>query len=156
MKCPYCSSDNDAVRDSRIVEDGKAIRRRRFCNHCRRRFTTYERVEGLLQVVKRDGSHQDFSRAKIERGIQAACWKRKINVQQIEKLAAEIEAHILDQYEKEVASEDIGNLCMEYLRELDQVAFVRFASVYRRFSDIQDFVEELRPILKGQNRQKSK
>jgi len=94
--------------------------------------------------------------AKIERGIQAACWKRKINVQQIEKLAAEVEAHILDQYEKEVASEDIGNLCMEYLRELDQVAFVRFASVYRRFSDIQDFVEELRPILKGQNRQKLK
>ncbi|MCU0715498.1 MAG: transcriptional regulator NrdR [Pirellula sp.] len=148
MRCPYCSSDNDAVRDSRSVEDGKAIRRRRYCNQCCRRFTTYERVEGLLQVVKRDGSHQDFSRAKIARGLQAACWKRKISVEQIERLAAEIEAHILDQYEKEVSSEEIGGLCMEYLREVDQVAFVRFASVYRRFSDIQDFVEELRPILK--------
>jgi len=131
------------------VDDGKAIRRRRFCNQCRRRFTTYERVEGLLQVLKRDGRHQDFSRAKIERGLLAACWKRKISVEQIQKLAAEIEAHILDNYEKEVASEEIGSLCMDYLRELDQVAFVRFASVYRRFSDIQDFVDELRPILKG-------
>ncbi len=149
MRCPYCASDNDGVRDSRIVDDGKAIRRRRFCNQCRRRFTTYERVEGLLQVLKRDGRHQDFSRAKIERGLLAACWKRKISVEQIQKLAAEIEAHILDNYEKEVASEEIGSLCMDYLRELDQVAFVRFASVYRRFSDIQDFVDELRPILKG-------
>ncbi|MBU6176047.1 MAG: transcriptional regulator NrdR, partial [Planctomycetes bacterium] len=144
MRCPYCASDNDGVRDSRIVDDGKAIRRRRFCNQCRRRFTTYERVEGLLQVLKRDGRHQDFSRAKIERGLLAACWKRKISVEQIQKLAAEIEAHILDNYEKEVASEEIGSLCMDYLRELDQVAFVRFASVYRRFSDIQDFVDELR------------
>jgi transcriptional repressor NrdR len=149
MRCPYCASDNDGVRDSRIVDDGKAIRRRRFCNQCRRRFTTYERVEGLLQVLKRDGRHQDFSRAKIERGLLAACWKRKISVEQIQKLAAEIEAHILDNYEKEVSSEEIGSLCMDYLRELDQVAFVRFASVYRRFSDIQDFVDELRPILKG-------
>jgi transcriptional repressor NrdR len=103
----------------------------------------------LLQVLKRDGRHQDFSRAKIERGLLAACWKRKISVEQIQKLAAEIEAHILDNYEKEVSSEEIGSLCMDYLRELDQVAFVRFASVYRRFSDIQDFVDELRPILKG-------
>ncbi|MFN8741758.1 MAG: transcriptional regulator NrdR [Pirellula sp.] len=149
MKCPFCSSDNDSVRDSRIVEDGKAIRRRRFCNGCKRRFTTYERVEGLLQVIKRGGDHEDFSRAKIERGLAAACWKRKVSVEQIQTLAAEIEAHILDTYEKEVTSEEVGNLCMEFLRELDQVAFVRFASVYRRFSDIQDFVEELRPILKG-------
>lgn len=156
MRCPYCHSDNDGVRDSRIVEDGKAIRRRRFCNQCRRRFTTYERVEGLLQVRKRDGTQQDFSRAKIERGLRAACWKRTISGEQVEKLAAEIEAHVLDNYEKEVSSEEIGNLCMEFLRELDQVAFVRFASVYRSFRDAQDFVDELAPILNRKPRAKKK
>ena len=111
MRCPYCYSDNDGVRDSRIVEDGKAIRRRRFCNHCRRRFTTYERVEGLLQVLKRDQTHQDFSRVKIEQGLRAACWKRKIDAEEIQKLACEIESHILDNFEKEVTSEaNEGNL----------------------------------------------
>jgi len=156
MRCPYCYSDNDGVRDSRIVEDGKAIRRRRFCNQCRRRFTTYERVEGLLQVRKRDLTRQDFSRIKIEHGLRAACWKRKIESTEIEKLAAEIESHILDNFEKEVTSEEIGNLCMEFLRELDQVAFVRFASVYRSFSDAQDFVDELTPILKTKSTIKKK
>jgi transcriptional regulator NrdR len=122
--------------------------------------------EGFATAVSEDLRHTSESRAcykslseaetmkisaepKIERGLAAACWKRKVSVEQIQTLAAEIEAHILDTYEKEVTSEEIGNLCMEFLRELDQVAFVRFASVYRRFSDIQDFVEELRPILKG-------
>ncbi len=147
MRCPFCHSDNDGVRDSRIVEDGRAIRRRRFCNHCKRRFTTYERVEGLLQVIKRDGTHQDFSRMKIERGLALACWKRKITTEEIQKLASDIEAHVLDNYDKEVSSQEIGNLCMEFLREVDQVAFVRFASVYRSFSDAQDFVNELTPIL---------
>jgi transcriptional repressor NrdR len=152
MRCPYCYSDNDGVRDSRIVEDGKAIRRRRFCNHCHRRFTTYERVEGLLQVRKRDGTQQDFSRAKIERGLKAACWKRTISAEAVEKLAADIESHVLDNYEKEVSSEDIGNLCMDFLRDFDQVAFVRFASVYRSFKDAQHFVDELTPILKPQTK----
>ncbi len=147
MRCPFCGNDNDGVRDSRMVEDGRAIRRRRFCNHCKRRFTTYERVEGLLQVRKRDGTCQDFSRLKIERGLQLACWKRKIKAEEIQRLAIKIEAHILDHYEREVQSEDIGNLCMQYLRELDEVAFVRFASVYRSFRDAQDFVKELTPIL---------
>jgi transcriptional repressor NrdR len=147
MRCPYCYSDNDGVRDSRIVEDGKAIRRRRFCNHCHRRFTTYERVEGLLQVRKRDGTQQDFSRVKIERGLKAACWKRTISTEAVEKLAADIEAHVLDIYEKEVSSEDIGNLCMDFLRDFDQVAFVRFASA-------QNFVDELTPILKPQPKTK--
>jgi transcriptional repressor NrdR len=134
MRCPFCANDNDGVRDSRIVEDGRAIRRRRFCNHCKRRFTTYERVEGLLQVRKRDGTCQDFSRAKIKQ-------------EEIQRLAIEIESHILDNYEREVGSEDVGNLCMQYLRDLDEVAFVRFASVYRSFRDAQDFVKELTPIL---------
>ncbi len=147
MRCPFCANDNDGVRDSRLVEDGRAIRRRRFCNHCKRRFTTYERVEGLLQVRKRDGTCQDFSRIKIERGIALACWKRKIKPEEIQSLAIEIEGHILDNYEREVLSEEIGNLCMQYLRELDEVAFVRFASVYRSFRDAQDFVNELKPIL---------
>jgi transcriptional repressor NrdR len=156
MRCPYCYSDNDGVRDSRSVEDGKAIRRRRFCNHCRRRFTTYERVEGLLQVLKRDQTHQDFSRVKIERGLRAACWKRKIASEEIERLVTDIESHILDNYEKEVSSEEIGNLCMEFLRDVDQVAFVRFASVYRSFGDAQDFVNELVPILKTKPKLKKK
>ncbi|MEI8213419.1 MAG: transcriptional regulator NrdR [Planctomycetota bacterium] len=147
MRCPFCGKDNDAVRDSRLVEDGRAIRRRRNCNHCRRRFTTYERVEGLLQVRKRDGTCQDFSRSKIERGLTQACWKRKVKAEELQRLSIEIESHILDHYEREVPSEDIGNLCMERLRGLDEVAFVRFASVYRRFSDAQDFVKELTPIL---------
>ncbi len=147
MRCPFCGNDNDGVRDSRLVEDGRAIRRRRFCNHCKRRFTTYERVEGLLQVRKRDGTSQDFSRIKIERGLSLACWKLKIQQEEIQRLAIEIESYILDNYEREVASEDVGNLCMDYLRELDEVAFVRFASVYRRFRDVQDFVKELTPIL---------
>jgi transcriptional repressor NrdR len=104
-------------------------------------------VEGLLQVRKRDGTCQDFSRAKIERGLALACWKRKINAEEIQRLAIEIESYILDNYEREVHSEDIGNLCMQYLRKLDEVAFVRFASVYRSFRDAQDFVKELTPIL---------
>ena len=101
-----------------------------------------------MQVRKRDQTHQDFSRVKIEQGLRAACWKRKIDAEEIQKLAGDIESHILDNYEKEVSSEEIGNLCMEFLREIDQVAFVRFASVYRSFSDAQDFVDELTPILK--------
>lgn len=147
MRCPFCGNDNDGVKDSRNVEDGRAIRRRRYCNHCQRRFTTYERVEGLLQVRKRDGTCQDFSRAKIERGLSQACWKRKIKPEDIQQMAIEIEVHVLDHYEREVTSEDIGNLCMQRLRSFDEVAFVRFASVYRSFRDAQDFVKELSPIL---------
>jgi len=147
MRCPFCGNDNDGVKDSRNVEDGRAIRRRRYCNHCQRRFTTYERVEGLLQVRKRDGTCQDFSRAKIERGLSQACWKRKIKPEDIQQMAIDIEVHVLDHYEREVTSEEIGNLCMDRLRSFDEVAFVRFASVYRSFRDAQDFVKELSPIL---------
>lgn len=147
MRCPSCGCDNDAVRDSRLVEDGRAIRRRRLCNHCGRRFTTYERIEGQLQVRKRDGTCQDFSRSKIERGLGQACWKRTVKREQIQQLAIEIESFIIDNYEREVPSQEIGNLCMERLRDLDEVAFVRFASVYRSFRDAQDFVKELTPIL---------
>ena len=109
-----------------------------------------------MQVRKRDQTHQDFSRVKIESGLRAACWKRKIDAEEIQKLAGEIESHILDNFEKEVSSEEIGKLCMEFLREIDQVAFVRFASVYRSFRDAQDFVDELTPILKTKSKVKKK
>jgi len=147
MRCPFCHHDNDSVRDSRVVEDGKAIRRRRFCNSCRRRFTTYERISGTLHVIKKNGEREPFSRAKIERGLELACWKRKISAEQRLELAEAIEAQLIEEYELEVESHAIGSLCMKYLETIDQVAYVRFASVYREFTDVRDFVEELRPIL---------
>ncbi len=147
MRCPFCHHDNDGVRDSRVVEDGKAIRRRRFCNSCRRRFTTYERISGTLHVIKKSGEREPFSRDKIERGLELACWKRKISAEQRLELAEAIEAQLIEEYELEVESHAIGSLCMKYLETIDQVAYVRFASVYREFTDVRDFVEELRPIL---------
>ncbi len=148
MRCPYCHHDNDSVRDSRVVEDGKAIRRRRFCNSCRRRFTTYERVAGTLQVIKKSGEREPFSRDKIERGLELACWKRKISAEQRAQIVESIEAQLLEEYDLEVSTTDIGNLCMQHLSEMDQVAYVRFASVYREFTGVRDFVDELRPILR--------
>ncbi len=147
MRCPFCHHDNDSVRDSRVVEDGKAIRRRRFCNSCRRKFTTYERISGTLHVIKKSGEREPFSRDKIERGLELACWKRKISAEQRLGLAEAIEAQLIEEYELEVESHAIGSLCMKYLETIDQVAYVRFASVYREFTDVRDFVEELRPIL---------
>lgn len=148
MRCPYCHHDNDSVRDSRVVEDGKAIRRRRFCNSCRRRFTTYERVAGTLQVIKKNGEREPFSRDKIERGLELACWKRKISAEQRSQIVEAIEAQLLEEYDLEVSTTDIGNLCMQHLAAVDQVAYVRFASVYREFTGVRDFVDELRPILR--------
>lgn len=147
MRCPFCHHDNDSVRDSRVVEDGKAIRRRRICNSCRRKFTTYERISGTLHVIKKSGEREPFSREKIERGLELACWKRKISAEQRLELAEAIEAQLIEEYELEVESHAIGSLCMKYLEKIDQVAYVRFASVYREFTDVRDFVEELRPIL---------
>lgn len=148
MRCPYCQRDNDSVRDSRAVEDGRSIRRRRFCNHCKRRFTTYERVEGSLLVIKKDGAREPFSREKIVRGLERACWKRSVPADRLHLVAEVLENQILEEYELEVPSSEIGNLVMEQLADIDQVAFVRFASVYREFKDARDFVDELRPILK--------
>lgn len=147
MRCPYCHHDNDSVRDSRVVDDGKAIRRRRFCNSCRRRFTTYERIAGTLHVIKKSGVREPFSRAKIERGLELACWKRKISGDQRAQMVEAIEAQLIEEYDLEVESHAIGTMCMEYLATIDQVAYVRFASVYREFTDVSDFVKELRPIL---------
>jgi transcriptional repressor NrdR len=147
MRCPYCQHDNDSVRDSRVVEDGKAIRRRRVCNSCRRKFTTMERVSGTLYVIKKNRDREPFSRAKIERGLELACWKRKISADQRLAMAEAIESQLQEEFDLEVESTVIGERCMEHLERVDQVAFVRFASVYREFKDVRDFVQELQPIL---------
>lgn len=149
MKCPYCKQDDDHVIDSRVVEDGTAIRRRRECNYCGRRFTTYERLERRpLKVVKRDGTRVPFDRNKLKSGLEKACWKRPVSDAKLEQIVNQIEQEIETDFESEVESRHIGELAMQYLRRLDQVAYVRFASVYRRFEDAVDFVEELRPMLR--------
>ena len=148
MKCPYCQQDDDRVTDSRIAEGGNAIRRRRECNRCGKRFTTYERVEKRrLKVVKKDGSRVPFDRNKIKVGLEKACWKRPISDAQIEAIVTSIEDEIEKSFDSEVESRYIGELAMKHLRQLDQVAYVRFASVYRRFEDIEDFMEEVKPML---------
>jgi transcriptional repressor NrdR len=153
MKCPFCRADNDKVIDSRSSQDGLAIRRRRECVACGRRFTTYERPEETtIKVIKKDGSRVPFEREKIKRGLERACWKRPISSRQIETTTTAIENDVYQQFESEVQSRQLGDLVMRYLRDLDEVAFVRFASVYRQFNDVYDFFEELRPMLNEQNR----
>lgn len=148
MKCPYCQTDNDRVIDSRASDDGFAIRRRRECAKCDRRFTTYERVEGsAIKVIKKDGSREPFDRTKIKRGLEKACWKRPVGEGQLETVLTAVEHELEVQGDPEVESRAIGELVMRHLRDLDQVAFVRFASVYRQFKDINDFVSELTPML---------
>ena len=148
MKCPYCRVDNDRVTDSRASEDGFAIRRRRECVHCRRRYTTYERIEETaIKVIKKDGVRVPFERDKIKRGLEKACWKRPISDEQIEAVVSAIEAEVYANFDNEVESRSVGELAMQHLRQLDQVAYVRFASVYRDFEDVRDFVEELQPML---------
>lgn len=148
MKCPFCQVDNDKVTDSRASEDGGAIRRRRECLSCGRRFTTYERYEAIAtKVVKKNNVREPFERGKIRRGLEKACWKRPISNQQIETLVAAIEREVYDRFDVEIESGDLGELVMKQLRQLDQVAFVRFASVYREFKDVRDFVDELQPML---------
>lgn len=148
MRCPFCRNDNDRVIDSRTSQDGLAIRRRRECVSCGRRFTTYERPEETtIKVIKKDGSRVPFEREKIKSGLERACWKRPISTRQIESTTAAIENDIYSTYDCEVESRELGELVMRYLRDLDAVAFVRFASVYRQFNDAYDFFEELRPML---------
>jgi transcriptional repressor NrdR len=153
MKCPFCRVDNDRVIDSRASEDGFAIRRRRECLDCKRRYTTYERIEEwAIKVVKKDGSRTPFERDKIKRGLEKACWKRPISEEQIEATVSAIESEIYANFDSEVPSQTLGELVMRHLRQLDQVAFVRFASVYREFKDVRDFVEELEPMLEEKRR----
>ncbi len=152
MKCPYCRVDNDRVTDSRASEDGFAIRRRRECVHCRRRYTTYERIEeASIKVIKKDGVRIPFERDRLKRGLEKACWKRPISDEQIEAVVTAIEADVYANFDSEVESRYLGEMAMQQLRQLDQVAYVRFASVYREFKDVRDFVEELQPMLDKAN-----
>ena len=148
MKCPSCLYKETKVVDSRLSSDGAAIRRRRECLKCKKRFTTYEYVEQVpLMVVKRDNRRQPFDRKKLISGILKACEKRPISVDKIEELTTEIERAIQKKYEREVSYKDIGEIVMEKLAALDEVAYVRFASVYRQFRDVNQFMGELRNIL---------
>jgi transcriptional repressor NrdR len=152
MKCPFCHADNDRVIDSRSHQDGFSIRRRRECLSCKRRYTTHERLEELaLKVIKKDDVREPFDRDKIHSGLAKACWKRPISEDQILAVVAEVEQEIYDQNESEIESRLIGEILMKKLREVDQVAFVRFASVYREFKDVRDFVEELQPMLESRD-----
>jgi len=149
MKCPFCRLDNDRVIDSRACNDGLAIRRRRECLSCRRRYTTYERVEeAVIKVVKKDNARVPFNRDKIKQGVAKACWKRPVSDQQIEELVARVELEVYANYETEVETRRVGEIVMRQLAGLDQVAYVRFASVYREFKDVRDFVDELQPMLR--------
>ena len=149
MKCPYCSFDEDKVIDSRPTDEGATIRRRRECLSCHNRYTTYEKVENMpIMVIKKDGSRQPYDRDKVRKGILRACEKRSVSINQIEKILDAIEGQINNSLEREVTSEFIGELVMEKLKELDEVAYVRFASVYRQFKDINTFMDELNKLLR--------
>ncbi|MFC1623748.1 transcriptional regulator NrdR [Candidatus Omnitrophota bacterium] len=148
MKCPFCGHKEDKVIDSRSSEEGRSIRRRRECLNCDRRFTTYENIEETsLMVIKKDGRRESFDRKKVLSGIKKACEKRPISIQHLEELADKIEYTLQSKFEKEVEAPHIGELVMELLYELDEVAYVRFASVYRQFKDINQFMKELKGIL---------
>ena len=148
MKCPYCAYLESKVVDSRPAEEGASIRRRRECLSCHKRFTTYETVESLpLVVVKRDGSRQSFDRRKVLGGMIRACEKRPVPLAELEKIAEEIEQDLQNSMEREISTEAIGEKVMERLRNVDQVAYVRFASVYRQFKDIDTFMTELNKLL---------
>ncbi|MDP2924324.1 MAG: transcriptional regulator NrdR [Candidatus Omnitrophota bacterium] len=148
MKCPFCSHNEDKVIDSRETSDATAVRRRRECLECGKRFTTYEYVEKTpLMVIKKDGRREPFSREKILSGLRNACQKRPVSMEKLESLASEVETEIQKKFDQEVDSRYVGELVVEKLAKLDDVAYVRFASVYRQFKDINQFMRELRDIL---------
>lgn len=145
MKCPYCSAPDTKVLDSRNSEEGSVIRRRRKCEGCQKRFTTFETIElSMPMVIKRDGRREPYNKEKINHGIQKSCEKRPISAVQIERIINNIEKAILDISDKEIHTKDVGNLVMMYLRHLDPVAYIRFAAVYRKFQDVEEFVNELK------------
>jgi transcriptional repressor NrdR len=148
MKCPYCGYQDTRVIDSRPTEDNSSIRRRRSCDKCQRRFTTYEKVETIpLIVIKKDNNREQYDRAKIENGILNACYKRPVSAEAVKQTVDEIELEIFNLEEKEVPSSEIGEIVMEKLKDLDPVAYVRFASVYREFKDVSTFMDELKKFL---------
>ena len=148
MKCPYCSATDTRVIDSRPAEDGSSIRRRRCCDECGKRFTTYEKIETIpLIVIKKDNNREQYDRSKIEGGILSACYKRPISAADIQKTIEKIETEIFNREEKEIPTSVIGEIVMEKLKELDEVAYVRFASIYREFKDVNTFMAEIKKIL---------
>ena len=149
MQCPFCNSDDDKVIDSRSSEDGRAIRRRRECNACGRRFTTYERVEETIKltVIKRDGSRMPYNRQNLVRGIEQACFKRPVSADQVQAVVDSVEGELHKRFDREVQTGDIGEIVCERLQRLDRVAYVRFASIYKQFSDIDDVLKEVRDVM---------
>lgn len=148
MKCPFCGEENTRVIDSRPTDDGSSIRRRRQCDACERRFTTYEKVEAIpLVIIKKNQDREPYDRTKIESGIFRSCHKRPVSVERINTLVDEIEAAIFNLEEKEIPSSQIGMIVMDKLKDFDQVAYVRFASVYREFKDVNTFMDEIKKIL---------
>ncbi len=148
MKCPYCGSQDTRVIDSRSADDGASIRRRRSCDQCGKRFTTYEKVETIpLIVIKKDNNREQYDRGKLERGILQACYKRPVPAEDIQKTIDDVETEIFNLEVKEIPSSQIGEMVMDKLKNLDEVAYVRFASVYRAFKDVNTFMDELQKIL---------
>ncbi len=149
MRCPFCSAEMTKVVDSRPSDDNKSIRRRRQCEECGKRFTTYEKIETFpLMIIKKDDTREPYDRSKIEAGVLLACHKRPVSIEQIDKLIDEVETTIFDMDVKEIKSTIIGELVMDKLKDLEEVAYVRFASVYREFTDVNTFAEELTKLLK--------
>ena len=149
MHCPFCKVDNDKVVDSRVSGQGFVIRRRRKCRNCGRRFTTYERVEkSILRVIKKDGSREDFDRQKLREGLMRACHKRPVSTEQVEEIVDDVERQLSEIYDREVPTNVIGEKIVGYLKSLDRVAYVRFASVYRDFQDVTEFVTEVESMTK--------
>ncbi len=156
MKCPYCKANNDKVIDSRTSGDAFVVRRRRECLECGKRFTTYEKVEETpLRVIKKDGSRDPFNRIKVLSGVLKACEKRSVSTDRLEEMVNTIESQLYEMFDKEVSSKFIGRLVMEELKGIDQVAYVRFASVYREFKDINQFIDELKPLLARRDQDKA-
>ncbi|MFZ7112832.1 MAG: transcriptional regulator NrdR [Desulfatiglandales bacterium] len=150
MRCPYCTKIDNKVIDSRLSKDGRTIRRRRECIDCGRRFTTYEKLEEVLpMVIKKDGRREPFNRDKITEGIKKACQKRPVSVTKIEDFVDSLEVHFQELGKKEIESKEVGEMVINSLKEWDEVAYVRFASVYRQFRDISEFMEELEGILRA-------
>ncbi len=156
MNCPFCSHEESKVVDSRPTDEGQAIRRRRECGNCKKRFTTYEKIEELpLIVVKKGGTRESYNRSKVMNGIIRSCEKRPVSLQDIEEMVDEIEKNLYNSMEKEINTKFIGELVMDKLKKTDEVAYVRFASVYREFKDISTFMEELNKLLKDPDTSKS-
>ena len=148
MKCPFCGHENTRVIDSRPADDNNSIRRRRVCDGCDKRFTTYEKIETIpLIIIKKDKNRETYDRSKIEGGVLRACHKRPVSAQQITCLVDEVENEISSREDKEISSQEIGEMLMNKLKELDAVAYVRFASVYREFKDVNTFMDELKKML---------